>query len=135
MVGMSDLVINALIVGMVILCVLMWTPWIRSLWGRRFVGTEVAGAAEPEPATSIPDVPSLARTAADAEERRRWRALLLLLKAKIEVIMAGDSTVEREFLAHVMLPNGVTMEDWSRDQLCRVYADGSMPPLLPGGVS
>lgn len=40
------------------------------------------------------------------EERRRWRALLLVIKAKLEAIESGISTLEREFLADVVLPDG-----------------------------
>lgn len=40
------------------------------------------------------------------EERRRWRCLLLAIKAKLTVVESGISTFEAEFLAHVVLPDG-----------------------------
>lgn len=41
--------------------------------------------------------------------RSRWRSLYLVVKAKLEAVDAGISTVEREFLADVLLPGGVTV--------------------------
>lgn len=64
--------------------------------------------------------------------RQSWRALLLIVKAKLETVAAGISTIEREFLADVVLPDGSTVGDWVRPQLERVYARGDMPVLLPG---
>lgn len=42
-------------------------------------------------------------------KRQRWRALLLVVKAKLEAIEAGISTLEHEFLANVVLPGGSTI--------------------------
>jgi hypothetical protein len=64
--------------------------------------------------------------------RQKWRALNLVVKAKLEAIDSGISTVEREFLADVMLPDGTTVGDWARPQLEAAYNSGKMPALLPG---
>jgi hypothetical protein len=45
----------------------------------------------------------------DGEERRRWRCLLLALKAKLEVVELGIATFEEEFLAHVVTPDNQTV--------------------------
>jgi hypothetical protein len=50
-----------------------------------------------------------AQKAFEAETRRRWRALLLALKAKLEVVESGISTLEEEFLAHFVLPDQTTL--------------------------
>jgi hypothetical protein len=50
--------------------------------------------------------------ALDAEWRRRWRAIVLLIKAKMEFADGGETTVEREFMPYLMLANGQTMADW-----------------------
>jgi len=63
--------------------------------------------------------------------RERWRAVLLLVRAKLELIELGLSTIEREFLADIALPNGQTVGDLLHVQLEEAYATGSMPPLLP----
>ena len=36
--------------------------------------------------------------------RQRWRALLLVIKAKLEAVSAGISTLEAEFLANIVSP-------------------------------
>jgi hypothetical protein len=66
--------------------------------------------------------------------RQKWRALVLVIKAKLEAVEAGIVTFEEEFLAHIMLPDGRTVGEWTRPQLEAVYSDGSMPALLPGGT-
>lgn len=47
----------------------------------------------------------------DQEWKRRWRANVLLLKAKLEFIDAGDSTIERELLPFRVLEDGRTIEE------------------------
>jgi hypothetical protein len=63
-------------------------------------------------------------------QRQRWRALLLVIKAKLEAIEAGIATFEDEFLAYTMLPSGVTVGEWMHPQLAEAYKDGIMPSSL-----
>lgn len=63
-------------------------------------------------------------------ERQRWRALALVVKAKLEAVDVGISTLEQEFLAGVLLPDGSTVGDWIRPQIEAAYEDGRMPALL-----
>jgi hypothetical protein len=72
------------------------------------------------------------RSAYDAELRRRWRALGLVIKAKLEAVATGIITFEKEFLAHIVLPSGQTVGEWTEPQLAKVYGSGEMPALLPG---
>ena len=72
------------------------------------------------------------KPAIDQEVRRRWRALLLIVKAKLELIASGDADLETEFLAQTMLPNGSTVGEWMAPQLEDVYSTGQMPALVPG---
>lgn len=44
-----------------------------------------------------------------AEWRRRWRANVLLLKAKLEFIDSGDTTLERELLPYMLTAGGQTV--------------------------
>lgn len=46
------------------------------------------------------------------EWRRRWRATVLLLKAKLEFADGETSTLERELLAYMVLKDGSTMEQF-----------------------
>lgn len=66
--------------------------------------------------------------------RQRWRALALVVKAKLEAVDCGITTFEDEFLAHLVLPNGSTVGEWTRPQLEDIYNSGRMPELLPGGA-
>lgn len=43
--------------------------------------------------------------------RQRWRALLLLIKAKLEAVAGGVQTFESEFLPYFKLPSGETVAD------------------------
>jgi hypothetical protein len=45
----------------------------------------------------------------DKEVRRRWRSLNLVVKAKLEAVASGISTIEREFLADMVTSRGETV--------------------------
>lgn len=68
--------------------------------------------------------------------RQKWRALALVVKAKLEAVEAGITTFESEFLAHIVLPNRQTVGEWILPQVDQVYLNGGrdMPRLLPGVV-
>jgi hypothetical protein len=69
-----------------------------------------------------------------AEHRRRWRALLLVIKAKLEAVDSGITTFEEEFLAHLVVPGGKTFGAWAVPQIAEAYKRGmDLPPLLGGG--
>jgi len=75
-------------------------------------------------------------SAADAQQRevrRRWRSLALSIKAKLVTVTDGISTVETEFMGHIVLPNGMTVSEWMHPQLESAYNSGKMPPLLEPG--
>ena len=74
-----------------------------------------------------------ATSAMQQEERRKWRALLLIIKAKLEMIESGDSTVDREFLADLMLPDGSTVYESAGPAIVESYKTGIMPRLLGSG--
>lgn len=62
--------------------------------------------------------------------RSKWRCLLLAIKAKLECVESGITTLEQEFLAHVVLPNGQTCGDVMVPQIALAYEKKQMPPLL-----
>lgn len=74
-----------------------------------------------------------ARTRAyEAEMRRRWRALALAIKAKLEVVESGIATFEEEFLAHLVLPSGETVAQRVVPELDAAWQAGVTPArLLP----
>lgn len=72
----------------------------------------------------------------DAEHRRRWRALALVIRAKLEAVATGITTLEEEFLAHVVVPGGKTLAQWALPQIAKAYEQGAvMPPLLGSGAT
>ena len=80
------------------------------------------------------------KSQADAWEqacRQRWRALLLVIKAKLEAVECGISIFEEEFMANIVLPDGQTVGEHMVPQISQAYQLGTMPPLLPmlGGGS
>lgn len=62
--------------------------------------------------------------------RQRWRALALVVKAKLEAVEAGITEFEDEFLAHIVLPDGQTAGTWLRPQIDEAYTSGAMPAGL-----
>lgn len=64
--------------------------------------------------------------------RERWRQLVLLVKAKLEAIEIGISTVEREFLADLYLADGRTLHQAIAGDIEQMFIDGKMPKLLLG---
>lgn len=76
--------------------------------------------------------PAQAEAAYEQAVRSRWRALALVVKAKLEAVETGIVGFEQEFLAHLVLPNGQTVGDWAEPQIAEVYATGAMPALMPG---
>lgn len=62
--------------------------------------------------------------------RQKWRALALVIKAKLEAVDANISTLEDEFMAHLVLPSGETMGEWVKPQIEEAYRIGLMPKTL-----
>lgn len=68
----------------------------------------------------------------DAKEaRRRWRAFLLCIKAKLESVASEIETFEEAFLAHVVLGDGLTVYQHTRDRIAVAYQSGEIKALLP----
>lgn len=73
-----------------------------------------------------------AKTEQVKEMRRRWRALLLVIKAKLEAVETGIATFEEEFLPYVVTASGRTIGELIMPKLDKVASTGRLPPLLPG---
>lgn len=68
----------------------------------------------------------------DAQDNRRLaRALLLVLKAKLEAVASGVSIFEDEFLANIVMPDGQLVSQHVRPRLAVAYETRDTPPLLP----
>lgn len=67
-----------------------------------------------------------AYAAYESERRRRWRALILAIKAKFEVVESGIATFEEEFLAYVLLPNRQTVGQTALPAVAEMYHNGKV---------
>ena len=75
--------------------------------------------------------PAQQEAAYEQAVRQKWRALNLVIKAKLEAVEAGIVTFDAEFLAHLVLPNGRTVADEVVSKVEIAYETNQMPALLP----
>jgi hypothetical protein len=101
--------------------VLMRVPLPR-ITERRFTHT---------PASNVARHPDKVFDEHQAAVRATWRALLLFVKAKLVGVDQGLTTIEQEFLPHILLPGGGTFGDTVIPQIREAYETGQMPALLP----
>ncbi len=74
-----------------------------------------------------------AEAAWEQATRQRWRALALVIKAKLEAVESGIASFEQEFLAHLLLPTGQTVGEYAIPRIAEIQRRGDMPRLLPAG--
>jgi hypothetical protein len=67
----------------------------------------------------------------EAEVRRRWRSLALVIKAKLEAVSTGITTFEAEFMAHIVMPDGKTIGEHVTPAIAAAYETGMVRGLLP----
>lgn len=82
--------------------------------------------------TGQPRSVEASRKAWEQAERQRWRAAALYIKATLEAVDAGITTLEQAMLGSMLLPNGATFAEWAAPQVERMYLSGQMPASLPG---
>lgn len=63
--------------------------------------------------------------------RQRWRALNLVILAKLEAVGCAISLFEEEFLAQIVLPDGSTVGQNVIPLVNNAYITKEMPRLLP----
>lgn len=63
--------------------------------------------------------------------RQRWRALNLVIKAKLEAVECGISVFDDEFMSNIVLPDGQTVSDFMKPQIEQAYIYGTIPKILP----
>lgn len=81
--------------------------------------------------------PAAIEQAYEQAVRQRWRALALVIKAKLEAVEAGIVTFEDEFAMHMVLPDGRTVAAHVLPAIEDAYATGTVRPMLAieGGAS
>lgn len=67
--------------------------------------------------------------------KQRWRALNLVIKAKLEAVEAGIVSFESEFGMHMVLPSGRTVAEEIVPAIDDAYLTGTFRPLLAIGSS
>lgn len=72
-----------------------------------------------------------ALSAWEQDVRQAWRALSLVIKAKLEAVEAGIVTFEQEWAMHFVLPDGSTVAERVLPGIEQAYATGDVPALLP----
>lgn len=80
-----------------------------------------------------PRKPEAAAREYEQAVKQRWRALALVVKAKLEAVEAGIVTFEEEFLAHMVLPNGRSVYAEVAPAVEDAYRSGIVKPLLQLG--
>lgn len=77
--------------------------------------------------------PAQRASAVNAEERRLWRALVMVVKAKLEAVESGIVEFQDEFLAQTVLPDNSTVGETVQPGIARAYVEGHVRPLLELG--
>lgn len=72
---------------------------------------------------------SAAEAAYEQAVKQRWRALALVVKAKLEAVESGIVTFEQEFAMHMILPGGQSVYDVVAPAIDQAYVTGG-PMLL-----
>jgi hypothetical protein len=68
-------------------------------------------------------------------QRQRARALLLVIKAKLESVASGVETFEQAFLANVVMADGLTVHERVSSDLALEYRSGKPTMFLITGPS
>lgn len=71
-----------------------------------------------------------ARKAHEQAVRQQWRALCLVIKAKLESVESGIEIFEQAFFANIVLPGGKTVYEEAHPHVEQAYLTGKVPPLL-----
>ncbi len=67
----------------------------------------------------------------EQEQRRRWRVLVITIKAMLEAVDTGLVTFEQAFLAHIVIPGTArTLGEALVPKLDALYSGLSLPALL-----
>jgi hypothetical protein len=83
---------------------------------------------------ALPDAKKFLGEQYARRERQRWRALLLVIKAKLESVESAIETFEQAFLANIVMPNDQTVDALVLPQIADAYKSGKMPKALGPGT-
>lgn len=63
--------------------------------------------------------------------RQRWRAMVLVLKAKLESVENNIERFDEAFMPYLVLPDSSTVGDRVLPDIQQALEGGELPPLLP----
>lgn len=69
----------------------------------------------------------------EQRNRQKGRALMLVIKAKLESVESGVETFEQAFLANIVTLGGQTVYERIREPLRLEYSEGKVQPLMLSG--
>lgn len=75
-----------------------------------------------------------AKATTDAHDqaiREQWRAIALVIKAKLQAVESGIVSFEQEFAMFTVLPDGSTVGDHVLPAIDTAYTSGQIAPLIP----
>jgi len=75
--------------------------------------------------------PDQVEIAFEQAERQSWRALLLIIQAKLEAIESKIASLDEEFLPYILLAGGETVADRMVPQIEAAIRGEQLPALLP----
>ncbi len=73
------------------------------------------------------------RQEVEKASRQRWRALVLVVKSKLEAVESGISTFEEEFLANILVEHNRTVGEILKSKVAAAYLGVDAPRLLTDG--
>lgn len=82
------------------------------------------------PSKGIRRSPQQAEETYEQAVRQSWRALALVIKAKLEAVASGIVTFDEEFFAHIVLPDGKTVFEQASPAVKHALKTGQVMPLL-----
>jgi len=71
----------------------------------------------------------------EKRQRQRARALLLVIKAKLESVESQVETFEEAFLANIVMADGATLYERLAEPISLEYREGKPMPMLLAGPS
>lgn len=83
--------------------------------------------------TGLNRTESAARVEHEKAVRQRWRALALVVKAKLEAVEAEIATFDQEFLPYLVLPGGRTVFETVGEQVAQSIESGVPGRLMLEG--
>lgn len=64
-------------------------------------------------------------------QRDIWTSLLNIIRTNFDFVRMGASTIEKQFLAFIVLPDGQLAGDYAENMINEAYQDSMLPERVP----